>query len=171
MRLVVLQIDNRLPEDMHAVSFGSATKDASMRVQFTFRNQEIIRKKGWVHDLRFTGDDDKPPWWWKVFAMRDLFLADPDPASLLVLWMDTDAVLADCTGSCPIQLAVNDPTACMWISPDEVPWRSPFNAGAFLIRGTATGQRLLDDWCKLYDPRMWQEVATVQLTDMHAVVF
>ena len=78
-------------------------------------------RRGWSYLLRTTGHEDKPPWWRKVFAIRDLLVNDPQPDELLVLWLDSDAHMTECTGIDPVQLAQRDAAACMWISPDAPP--------------------------------------------------
>ena len=99
-----------------------------------------------------------PPWWWKVFAVRDVIRQDPNPDTLLVLWMDADAVLTPCGRMDPVQLALSDVGHCMWISPDAPPAQYAFNAGVFLIRGSVKGRQLMDAWCALYRPEHWQRV-------------
>lgn len=159
MRLVVLQIDDRIAED--AVLHPSArSKDATMRLQFLADNQRRVAERGWEHDLRLTPyDADMPPWWWKVFAIRELMQRDAQPASLLVLWMDTDAMLSTCRMTDPLRLARCYPSSCMWISPDAPQFHlAPFNAGVFLVRGSPAGRRLMDAWCALYRPSHWTRI-------------
>ena len=84
----MLQIDDRLLEDWRQPP-TDRTPDAETRVQFTARNQIITRDRGWLYDLRVVGVENMPPWWWKVFAIRDIFQSDQTPEDLLIMWMDT----------------------------------------------------------------------------------
>ena len=168
MRLTVLQIDNRLSEDATNANLSpergifsdeiDPAQDAALRLAFTAENRLRVLSRGWKYDFRQWGDPMQPPWWWKVFVIRDIFEQDPDPVDLLVLWMDTDALVTECRIGGPVSLATNEPTACMWISPDAPPSRSPFNAGCFLVRGSPAGRTLMRTWCSLYDPGVWQRV-------------
>ena len=182
MRLTVLQIDNRLSEDATKATLSpdrgiffdriDPVGDATLRLEFTAENRLRVLSRGWTYDFRPCGDPMQPPWWWKVFAIRDIFEQDPDPVDLLVMWMDTDALVTECRIGGPVSLATNDPTACMWIGPDAPPALSPFNAGCFLVRGSPAGRTLMRTWCSLYDPVVWQRVPQpIQTTDPTAVRF
>lgn len=158
MRTLVLQIDDRLSEDWQ-MPVAQRTHDAETRVRFTERNRSIACDRGWLYDLRVTGDENMPPWWWKVFALRDIFRSDPTPDDLLILWMDTDSLLNDeCSDWSPLEIATRDPDMSMWITPDAPPSDAVFNAGVFLVRGTPAGRRILDDWCALYNPSFWARI-------------
>jgi hypothetical protein len=99
MRLTLLQMDDRLETDWQMPA-DTRPPDSRVRVEFVNRNRVLTQARGWSHVLRTTGYHHLPPWWWKVFAIRDLFHSDPDPSSLLVLWMDTDAALTPPHGVC-----------------------------------------------------------------------
>jgi hypothetical protein len=72
-----------------------------------------------------------------------------------MVFVRTSTMRPQCTGTDPVRLAENDVLKCLWMSPDVSVMQSPFNAGAFLVRGTVSGRRLIADWCALYDPNMW----------------
>ena len=168
MRVTVLQIDNRLSEDATQSTLSPnrgifsdqvcPVWDAALRLSFTTENRIRVLSRGWKYDFRESGNAMQPPWWWKVFAIHDIFEQDSDPRDLLVMWMDTDALVTNCHIDGPVSLATSDPAACMWISPDAPPARSPFNAGCFLVRGSAAGRTLMRTWCSLYDPGVWHRV-------------
>ena len=136
----------------------SPLKIASGYSPAVFTCKQLFTTRGWTYDFRESGNAMQPPWWWKVFAIHDIFEQDPDPMDLLVMWMDTDALVTDCHTNEPVSLATSDPAACMWISPDAPPARSPFNAGCFLVRGSPAGRTLMRTWCSLYDPGVWHQV-------------
>ena len=155
MHVVVLQMDDRLPED-ELQTQPSVT--ALVRLRFTRHNQKTAAARGWGYRCLTTGHEDKPPWWRKVFALRDLLVVDPERDQLIVLWMETDAHLTICQRNDPIKLATRDPQMSMWISPDAPPAVVPFNAGAFLVRGSTRGRALVNHWCSVYDPAVWARV-------------
>jgi hypothetical protein len=171
LQLTVLQIDNRLQHDLQ-LQKTMLSHDARVRLQFVQRNRALTKARGWTHVIRSTGYEGIPPWWWKVFAIQEMFHLSDDPENLLILWMDTDAALTrtrcvfghgnttrcECMVTDPVRLAKKDIFHCMWFSPDVSMSRSPFNAGALLFRGTIAVRRLISDWVALYNPRMWKVV-------------
>jgi hypothetical protein len=152
MRTLVLQMDDRLEGD---TALLQPSPDAQIRLTFTRHNRTVAQGRGCAYQFQPGGHQENPPWWRKVFAMRDVFSNDPEPHELLVLWMDSDAMLTDCGSLDPSGLATRYPKNCMWISPDAPPAQSGFNAGSFLVRGTNAGRALLWEWCSKYNPHNW----------------
>lgn len=136
MRCVVLQIEDR---------------DLPMQRLLLELNRFQSHEFGFEHDWRRAGPLDVPPYWWKVFALRDLLEQRPEVD--LVLWMDSDAFLPHYRRRNPVALARGDPTASFWLSPDAPPLhRASFCAGAFLVRNDARGRAVCRRWADLYRP-------------------
>ena len=142
MKLLLLQIENRSNNLLN--SFMERNRNIAQQYNFEYVRQTIPY------------DDDLPPWWWKVYAIRNIMYNRPDVD--LVMWLDSDAFLAQYHKANPVMIAETDPDHDMWVSPDTWPDPSPFNAGSFIVRNTPSGRSIMDHWIQLYNPARWQKV-------------
>lgn len=154
MALVVLQAEDRR---------GEPLLEACMA-----QNARVCAARGWTH--RCVRDSKQyattmPPYWWKVFLLRDC-LHEVAPGTL-VQWLDSDAYLLPGGGLWdPVTIAsritgpgpgTTSPPACAWVGgdPPSLP-RVVFNAGSFLVRSDEHGRRLVDEWCRCYRDTHWR---------------
>lgn len=142
MRVLVLQIEDRHEPLRDLLLAYNAFRAAERGLAY-----ELDRSAG--------ATLDHPPYWRKVFAMRDRLRTAHDDLDA-ILWLDSDAFLGPRD---PRTLLAQDPQHSMWISVDNFPYTASFCAGAFLVRNDAEGRRLLEAWCGLYRPEQWTKRA------------
>jgi hypothetical protein len=111
------------------------------------RNAEYCRAQDY-HYAFLREPCDVPPYWAKVFQAQRLL---PEYAG--VLWLDTDACVHD--ASVRLEELVEEGKS-FYLSPDNAAWRSPFNAGVWLVLNTADGRQIMRDWLQCYDASAWR---------------
>lgn len=99
--------------------------------------------------LRYTVDRlgvELPAWWNKVHLVLDHMWSNMDCDS--VAWLDSDAVVNGPPSTLSTQLG----KFTMFISRDIPVWNDddPFNAGAWVVRNSARGRKLMEDWLQMY---------------------
>lgn len=142
MKFLLLQIENRSNPLLNA---------------FMEHNRRVAAKYEFEYvQINTTYDENLPPYWWKVFALRNIMYDRPDVD--LVMWLDSDAFLAQYDTRNPVMIAESDPDHEMWVSPDTWPDPWSFNAGSFVVRNSPTGRAIMDKWVSLYNPARWNKV-------------
>jgi len=119
-------------------------------------NRAYCAKHGYRLEF-IDGYETYPPWWRKVFILRDLLRngAKED----YVMWMDSDAVFAD-PGISTTALFAQYPKAVFHVGRDAadsfvghlVPHA---NAGVFAVRNNAEGRAFVEKWAVQYDSKRW----------------
>ena len=100
--------------------------------------------------------DDMPPWWRKVFLVREVMRKNPDVD--IVMWMDSDAAF---THNTHWRLEdILDPKSSVHVSQDvdhERHNKNPRhpNAGTWAVRNDERGRKFLDAWYQAYEPTQW----------------
>jgi len=87
-----------------------------------------------------------PPYWEKIFIVKDFL-----PFYSWILWLDSDAVIYNMDMEIP---GLELPYDFIFTS-DPPCWRSPFNAGVFLVKNTPVGIKILNEWISGYNPKRW----------------
>lgn len=95
--------------------------------------------------------ETRPPYWEKVFRVRDIAESMRSTCEF-VLYLDNDAVLNIEATSILTLFAQN---IHMMYSKDPPPWKSPFNAGVWVIRNSLTGRDIMRKWTTLYPQHDW----------------
>lgn len=91
---------------------------------------------------------DIPPYWVKVFLLRDLLLSNIYD---YIIWLDSDAVLHDYD---PIKFDQILPKDNIIMTAAKCPYGDQiFNAGVLIMSKYSTD--LVNDWCRLYNPSFW----------------
>ena len=121
-------------------------------------NEQYCLLHGYKY-LFVTKHYDLPPYWIKVKLMQELLQTNKYKG---ILWLDTDAVIHN------FYMTLDDickPNKSMYYCPDCPKWVGPFNAGVFLILNTHHGNRIVNDWLKLYDSTKWKNNDGAWTTD------
>jgi hypothetical protein len=140
MKAAVLQFDTRPPEQLG---------ELMVLVQ---RNRAYAARHGYEHLFIGEARFDLPVYWQKPSLAREVLEAGYD----LVLWLDTDAVVHDLDR--PVD-ALFEGAETMAASGDNPLWSSPFNAGAFAVRGPQ-GAALMARWAALFAGTAWARTET-----------
>jgi hypothetical protein len=120
------------------------------------QNQKYAKLHKIVHVLAKSGWENYPPWWRKVFLVREL-LQEYDA----VLWVDSDAAIV---GTEHFKSLFNDkhfmlsPNPPMMNSESLSMFSAPFCAGVWGVRNSPEGRVLMDKWASSYDKSMWKHV-------------
>jgi len=118
------------------------------------RNADYAARFGMHHWLCRRGYEQYPPWWRKVFLVREM-LRHYDS----VMWVDTDAAIV---GSFRFDELFEErhfvlsPNPPMLDSESLSMLSAPFCAGVWAVRNTPQGVAIMDRWAGLYDPSMWR---------------
>lgn len=115
---------------------------------------ELNRTYADMHGYPFRvvrGYDHLPPWWRKVFIVRDLLDADEGPE--YVMWIDADAAFV-ANRSIPVGRLLRRHGTDFLVSSDAPMTDGP-NAGVFAARRTAEGRRMMAEWANSYDSTRW----------------
>lgn len=119
-------------------------------------NKEYCKKYG--YEYIFKSDTyDLPPWWIKVKICKDLLETDKYSG---VMWLDTDAVIYDCSKS--LDTFTSDKTIDFFIAKDPPTWGAPINAGVWIVKNTNVGKNIMKDWFSYYDKTKWIENKNIQ---------
>lgn len=105
---------------------------------------------------------DLPPYWRKVFLLRDLILDESLVDIDYVMWMDSDAAFTSLDRTIDSMLHP-DPRYSLHVGMDEgVAKQARYrvenrwaNAGVFLVRRDAVGRAFADAWVGSFVPSMW----------------
>lgn len=119
------------------------------------KNQEYCK----THNIQYIfiekGYEDYPPWWRKVFIIRDL-LSSYDS----ILWVDSDACIV---GKTHFKNLFNEKHFVM--SPNPPPLKinilsflsASFCAGVWAVKNSLQGISIINSWCKCYDLTLWKK--------------
>jgi hypothetical protein len=111
-------------------------------------NKEYAKKHGYNYKFIDSGYTDIPPYWRKVWIVKELL-----PKYKGILWLDTDAVVFDLSKSLD---SIVTSRHSMFIGRDN--WRAKkyhYNAGVWLIKNTPEMNTLMSDWKNLYNKDDW----------------
>lgn len=100
-----------------------------------------------------------PPWWRKVFAMRDLMRRPVD----YVMWLDSDAAFAPRAFGIPIAAMFENesgpggggPVVHVGRDPLIYGFLAKLNAGVFAVRNDEAGKAFVEEWCSGFDKSKW----------------
>lgn len=116
-------------------------------------NEDYCKEHGYTFVVRTSGYDDIPPWWRKVFLLRDLM--DDYPQVDYYMWMDSDAAFVK-QRYIPIGTLFDERDGILHIGKDPVPEHSGvYNAGVFAIKNNSLGREFVKDWVSRYDSSTW----------------
>jgi len=120
-------------------------------------NENYCAKHGYRF-LRVHGYEKYPPWWRKVFILRDLFREGVSED--YVMWLDSDAAFTGGTDLPVSKLFAINPRAFFFVGKDPTgTLRSMItdlgNAGVFAVRNDERGRSFVETWARLYDPKRW----------------
>lgn len=123
------------------------------------------------HHINFryysTYDDNIPPYWWKVFIIRDVMIQYADSIKY-VCWMDSDALVFD--DDTHFKHFFNSSnTSVYFIGPSDVitaisllskfatylGCNTTFQASVFMLKNNSTTIQMLNDWVASYDSTKW----------------
>lgn len=119
------------------------------------KNESYAKKHGITHILAKSGWNEYPPWWRKVFMVRELL-----PHYDAVLWIDSDAAIV---GNDHFQTLFGGKHFVLSPNPPMLQWESlsmftaPFCAGVWGVRNTPEGRVLMDKWVSAYDSMLWKK--------------
>ncbi len=111
------------------------------------RNKYYCEKYGYDYIFLSTSAHDVPPYWQKVFIVKDYLNKYKG-----ILWLDTDATIfnmniqLDSFYSRPFSKSINS-------AGNQI-----FNAGVWIITNTPRAHRILNDWIHQYDKTAWRKI-------------
>ena len=120
------------------------------------QNQYYANRNGIRHFLFKSGYENVPPWWRKVFLVRDLL-----QHYTAVLWVDSDAAVVSSDHFFTLfndKHFVLSPNPPMLNSESLSMFSAPFCAGVWGVRNTPEGRVLMDTWANLYDSTLWKQI-------------
>lgn len=116
-------------------------------------NEDYCKEHGYTFIVRKSGYESIPPWWRKVFLLRDLMNFYPHVQ--YYMWMDSDAAFVQ-QRHIPVGKLFEEHDGILHIGKDPVPEQSgEFNAGVFAVKNTSLGRQLVYDWVNRFDPSTW----------------
>jgi hypothetical protein len=89
---------------------------------------------------------DLPPWWVKLWALRDVL-----PTADIALWLDSDAVVTNHRQRVEGWFPAGK--HCVMARDHG---GSALNAGVVAVRNSQEGRQILDELCASFDPQLWQ---------------
>jgi hypothetical protein len=113
------------------------------------RNNHYAKK--WNHDYIFKKDgyEDMPPYWRKVFLVKDILESGKYRGAL---WLDTDAMVYNMETD--LNTLVEEGKH-FYKSRDATPQNGGFCAGVWFVLNTPTGKEILSKWAEKYNPSVW----------------
>jgi galactosyl transferase GMA12/MNN10 family len=124
-------------------------------------NQLYCQQHGYQFVTASSGYEDIPPFWVKTWYVYDQMLQHPETE--FIVWMDSDAVVANHHYLLEQVINLSDPTKLLWISYDPsitVHWliykRKTVNTGVFVIRNNEQGRELMQDWKNMFRKEEWR---------------
>jgi len=113
------------------------------------RNNHYANK--WGHDYIFKKDgyEDKPPYWRKVFLVKEVLESGKYRG---VLWLDTDAAVYHMDTD--LNKLVEEGKH-FYKSRDATPTNAGFCAGVWFVLSTPTGKEIMSKWAEKYNPSAW----------------
>lgn len=136
MKIAIVQFDNR-PLD----TLGYLTP-------LIIRNAQYAKQQGYEYFFINRLGIDIPPFWAKPLVVMSYLQSGYE----IVLWLDTDAVVHDLAIPLPRFFVADE---VFIYAPDNPVWRSPFNAGVFMCRGSLAFD-LMSEWAALYRADQWE---------------
>jgi galactosyl transferase GMA12/MNN10 family len=112
------------------------------------RNKEYCRVHGYKY-IFVRRAINMPVYWIKVRLVQQLLETRLYKG---VLWLDMDAVIHN------IGMSLDGfvvPGKAFYYSTDPPDWGAKFNAGVWLVLGTAVGRHIMKSWFESYDERDW----------------
>ena len=142
--ITIVQADNRLKVDLPPACVHMAR---SNRAYAATHGYPLVQQFGQRRD-------NVPPYWLKVFLLRDLMRT---ATTAWLAWVDSDASFHH--PNCPIDAMLSRfPSGFSFIGMRDIPTlRGSFNAGVWFIKRSPQGQRILDAWVSAYRPDMWTQ--------------
>ena len=117
----------------------------------TERNKYYANKWGHDYILRTEGYDDMPPYWRKVFLVKEVLNTGKYKG---VLWLDTDAVVYN------LEIDINtlvEEGKHMYFSTDIAQAPDSFCAGVWFVLNTTIGKEIMEKWVEKYDKSAWRK--------------
>jgi len=118
------------------------------------RNKQYCKNNEILHCMVKNGYEQYPPWWRKVFLIRELLHQFE-----AVLWVDTDAAIVSNEHYKTIFMEnkhmMLSPNPPMLNSKSLSMFSAPFCAGIWAIKNTPEGKTILDSWCNAYNKNLW----------------
>ena len=117
------------------------------------QNKLYAEKYGIRHILLTKGFENLPPWWRKVFVIREL-LSKFDA----ILWVDSDAAIVgnyhfkDLFAGMDFVLSPNPP---MLGSESLSMFSAPFCAGVWAVKNSSRGVTIMNRWCEIFNRNLW----------------
>lgn len=116
-------------------------------------NESYCREHGYTFVVLTKGYEDIPPWWRKVFLLRDLM--NQYPWVHYFMWMDSDAAFVK-QRYIPVGLLFEENNKAIHAGIDPLPEQMGLlNAGVFAIRNCAVGRKFVKEWASRYLPETW----------------
>jgi len=116
--------------------------------KFLNTNKAYAEHHGYEYKLVIRGYSDTPPWWIKVFLVKDLLKSYKG-----IFWLDTDAVIINPSRSIE---SFEVPGKYFYKSCDhEVNISEEFNAGVWFVKNAPPMISLLDTWANRYSRDDW----------------
>lgn len=116
--------------------------------KFINTNKAYAKQHGYDYKLVTHGYSDMPPWWIKVFLVKDLLASYKG-----IFWLDTDAVIINPSRSIE---SFEVPGKYFYKSCDvAVNSSKHFNAGVWFVKNMPPMVSLLDDWANQYSKNNW----------------
>jgi hypothetical protein len=139
-RVLIMQCDSRPPD---SDLLGDYRITMGM-------NREICREMGYEYRFALLNDSSVPPFWGKIFALRDALHEGRDRYSA-AMFLDSDAVLYNASKSSIEGLLAENPDKSFVYCNDPPLWNGPFDAAVFIVRNDEMGRLIMDSWADLYD--------------------
>jgi hypothetical protein len=129
--------------------------------KFLNTNKAYAKHHGYHYKLITDGYSDMPPWWIKVFLVKDLLKNYKG-----IFWLDTDAVIINQSRSIE---SFEVPGKYFYKSCDlEVNIPKEFNAGVWFIKNAPPMFSLLDSWTNRYSRDDWTHKNGMWRTSKHS---
>ena len=131
-------------------------RDVSQFSKLMSKNQEYAKKLGYKYLFIKRGYTEYPPYWRKVFIIRDLLALYS-----IIIWVDTDAAIVsnesiEFTFKHNTHISFSENPRLIGVKLIDDMQVAPFCAGVFAIRNTPEAKTLLEYWIKGYDKTKWK---------------
>lgn len=116
-------------------------------------NESYCGEHGYTFVALTKGYEDIPPWWRKVFLLRDLI--KQYPWVHYFMWIDSDAAFVK-QRYIPVGHLFEENQGVIHAGTDPIPEvMGRLNAGVFAIRNCPLGRQFVKEWISYFRPETW----------------
>ena len=110
------------------------------------RNKYYCEKYGYEYIFLSTSKHNVPPYWQKVFIVKDYLNKYKG-----ILWLDSDATIFN------MNIPLDTFSTHAFSKSTNSAGNQIFNAGVWIVTNTPRGRRILNDWIHEYDKTAWKK--------------